>query len=704
MGPKSTEIAKEQEYFDLAEKQRERLRAAAEEAPEAAAHPAAAKALRRDAQLRKESLGPPGEQVAIGRIDAESGQTLYVGKHLIVDEAHAPLVISWKSPAAEPFYRASQADRLGLVRKRTFECTGNRIDDFVDVIYASMEAGPDADLLRDLSKGRTGRLRDIVRTIQEAQFEMIRAPLDQILVIEGGPGTGKTAIALHRVSWLLYHHRDKLRAEDVLIVGPHPTFTRYISAVLPSLGEEDVSQVDVAQLAPQVRRGRREHEAVARLKGDPRMVGLLARAVEARVGAPEPAERLQVDGRFITVPGAEIADAVASSQKAGGPYAQRRQVLRDKLVQLLADRGITTTAGAMENLLGRLWPQLTAAAFLRDLLGSRERLLAAAGDDFTVSEIQLLRRRGADRLSEEVWTRDDLPLLDEAEYLINGAPRRYAHIVVDEVQDLSPMQLRSIARRSLTGSLTVVGDLAQSTGSWARDAWEEVVAYLPNTLGHSVSQLRYGYRVPREIFEFTAPLLQIAAPETLAPEVVRRGPASPGVHKVQPAERAGRVAGLALAHAGEQRFVGIVCPPTLRAEVEEALAANGSEWSSADRGELGRAINLVSPQETKGLEFDAVIVIEPEEIVAIDPRGHRLLYVALTRTTGYLDIVCAGQPLPMVAPILTPSEVDNPEPELPVDEFTGLARQIEVMMRANVPQQRWAEVLRHAARRLGQVD
>jgi len=303
-----------------------------------------------------------------------------------------------------------------------------------------------------------------------------------------------------------------------------------------------------------------------------------------------------------------------------------------------------------------------------------------------------------------VWTRDDLPLLDEVDYLIGGPPRRYAHVVVDEVQDLSPMQLRSISRRSMTGSMTVVGDLAQSTGPWARDAWDEVITYLPHAMGHSVSRLRYGYRVPREIFEFTAPLLQIAAPDTVAPEVVRKGPASPGVHKVQPAERAGRVAGLALAHAGEHRFVGIVCPPSLRAEVEEALAANGSEWSSADRGELGRAVNLVSPQETKGLEFDAVIVVEPEEIVSIDPRGHRLLYVALTRTTGYLDIVCAGQPLPMVSPIMTPSEVDNPEPELPVDEFTGLARQIEVMIRANVPQQRWAGVLRHAARRLGQVD
>lgn len=701
MGPKSTEIAKEQEFFDLAEKQRERLRAAAEEAPDAAAHPAAAKALRRDAQLRRESLGPPDEAVAIGRIDAESGEIHYVGKHLIVDEAHEPIVISWKSPAAEPFYRASQADRMGLVRKRTFECTGNRIDDFVDVIYASVEAGPDADLLRDLGRARTGRLKDIVRTIQDAQFELIRAPLDQILVIEGGPGTGKTAIALHRVSWLLYQHRDRLRAEDMLIVGPHPTFTRYISSVLPSLGEEDVSQVDIAQLAPHVRRGRREHEQVAKLKGDLRMAGLLARALESRIGVPEAVERLQVDGRFITVPGAEIGDAVTASRNAGGPYSQRRQLLRDRLVHLLADRGITTTAGAMENLLGRLWPQLTAASFLRDLLGSRERLLAAAGEDFTVSEIQLLRRRGSDRLSEEVWTRDDLPLLDEADYLINGMPRRYGHIVVDEVQDLSPMQLRSIARRSLTGSLTVVGDLAQSTGPWARDTWAEVVAHLPTTYPHSVSHLRYGYRVPREIFEFTAPLLQIAAPQTVAPEVVRKGPASPGVHKVQPAERAGRVAGLALGHATDHRFVGIVCPPSLRAEVEEALAVNGSEWSSADRGELGRAINLVSPQETKGLEFDAVIVVEPEEIVAIDPRGHRLLYVALTRTTGYLDIVCAGQALPMVAPIMTPSEVVHPEPELPVDELSGMARQIEVIMRANVPQPRWAEVLRQTARRLG---
>ena len=199
------------------------------------------------------------------------------------------------------------------------------------------------------------------------------------------------------------------------------------------------------------------------------------------MGVPEPAERLLLDGRFVTLPGAEVAEAVAACRAADLPYAGRRRLLRERLTQLVRDRTGTGPANddAVANLVERLWPQLSAPAFLRDLFASRPRLRAAAGDDFTAEEVELLRRRGADRISEETWSAADLPLLDEVEHLLNGPGRRYAHIVVDEAQDLSPMQLRSVARRSATGSLTLVGDLAQSTGLWARDTWDEVTAHLP---------------------------------------------------------------------------------------------------------------------------------------------------------------------------------------------------------------------------------
>jgi DNA helicase IV len=394
----------------------------------------------------------------------------------------------------------------------------------------------------------------------------------------------------------------------------------------------------------------------------------------------------------------------ADSRAAAIGYAQRRTLLRNKLTQLVTQR-LGTDPGrqpALDNLVDRLWPQLTASAFLRDLLGSRDRLLAAAADQFTAAEVTLLHRRGADRLSQEHWSAADLPLLDEADALINGAPRRYAHIVVDEIQDLSPMQLRSVARRSATGSLTIVGDLAQATGAWAAQSWEEITRHLPDKLPVGIRPLRYSYRVPRQAYALAVRLLPVAAPAATAPEVVRDGPSEPVVHRVALAERAAQVAAVAIARAGEGAFVGIICPARCRREVESALAANGVTWSSADRGELGASVNLVSPREAKGLEFDAVVVVEPEAIVAEDERGHRMLYVALTRTTATLDVVCVGEPLPLAAPkseIAGPKDgIDAGRPAVPLADY------IANRIRATLPQQHWEHVLTLVRDRLSAAE
>src|SRR6266545_2068019 len=287
---------------------------------------------------------------------------------------------------------------------------------------------------------------------------------------------------------------------------------------------------------------------------------------------------------------------------------------------------------------------MSAPAFLRGLLGSKARLAAAAAGELTAAEAALLHRRGADRLSREVWSAADLPLLDEAEDLLNGPPQRFRHIVVDEAQDLSPMQLRAVARRSVTGSLTVVGDLAQSTGAWARDSWDDVLRYLPARQPSTITALRYGYRVPRRVYDFAAAVLPVAAPGVAPATVVREGPADPGIHRVDADVRAARAVEVARGHAEAGHFVGIVCPPSCRAELEAALAAAGVTWSGA---ELAAPVNVVAPREAKGLEFDAVVVLEPEDIVAGDPQGLRMLFVALTRTTKFLDVVCVGEPLPL---------------------------------------------------------
>ena len=697
----ATELAREQAYFNVAARHRDQKLADLAALPEAGAHPAAAAHLKRHADAVAAAVGGAGSAVAFGRIDDETGEKTYIGRHLIRDGASEVLVVNWQAPAAAPYFEASHDDPRGLTRKRTFSCEGNRIRYFTDVLFGQTGAGVDEFLLRELSRARSGVMRDIVATIQAAQYDIIRAPLDRVLVIEGGPGTGKSAVALHRVSWLRYRYRERL-GDDVLVVGPHPTFIRYVGEVLPGLGDHDVELRDIGQLAPRVRRGRAEPREVSRLKGEARMADLLRRALAARVGVPEPAERLLLDGRFVTLPGAEVAEVVAACQAADLPYAGRRRLLRERLTQLVRDRTGTGPANddAVANLVERLWPQLSAPAFLRDLFASRPRLRAAAGDDFTAEEVELLRRRGADRISEETWSAADLPLLDEVEHLLNGPGRRYAHIVVDEAQDLSPMQLRSVARRSATGSLTLVGDLAQSTGLWARDTWDEVTAHLPATYPVQVASLRYGYRVPRQVYALAAKLLPVAAPGVPAPEVVRDGPAEPRVHRVALAERADRAVAVAADYAAEGEFVGIVCPERCRREVEAALAANGLAWSSAERGELGSAINLVAPREAKGLEFDAVVVVEPEQIVAEDERGHRMLYTALTRTTKRLDIVCAGEPLPLAVPAV-------PAPRTPAEEESGrrfsdqdvarLAEYLAGHVRAAAPPQRWRDVLDQVA-------
>jgi DNA helicase IV len=706
--PKATELAREQAYFDTAAAHRDRKLADLADVPRAGAHATAVGHLRRHARVAAEAIGEAGSAVAFGRIDHETGEQLYVGRHLVRDDTYEVLVASWKSRAAAPYFEASQNDPRGLRRKRTFSCDGNTIRGFTDITFAGAAALVDEQLLAELARGRTGVMRDIVATIQTAQYDLVRSPLEQVLIIDGGPGTGKTAVALHRVSWLLYHHRDTLGPQDVLVVGPHPTFVRYIREVLPGLGDHDVALRPVGRLAPDVRRGRTEVPEVSRLKGDARMARLLARALAARVGTPEPAERLLLDGQFVTLPGAELAEALAACRAADLPYAEQRRMLAARLAELVRARGGSPDSvargdrggrDALAHLLERLWPQQSAPAFLRDLFASRRRLRALAGDDGGPSsdELDLLHRPGADRLSEEVWSPADLPLLDELEHLVNGPGHRYTHVVVDEAQDLSPMQLRSVSRRSASGSFTIVGDLAQSTGPWARERWQEVTDHLASAHPVVVTPLRYGYRVPRQVYELAAQLLPVAASTVEPPEVVRDGPADPTVHRVGVAARAGKVAAVATAHADNGQFVGIVCPARCRREVEAALAATEVSWGSAEQGDLDSAINLVSPQEAKGLEFDAVVVVEPEQIVAGDERGHRLLYVALTRTTRYLDIVCAGDPMPLWTPS-APADADTVGPIGPTArELQLLAEHLAGRVRSAVPAAAWPQLLARLA-------
>ena len=693
---RESEIKADQAHFDYAAAERDKRIEAAGQAGDAAAHPGAAEHLARHGKLVAEAMGA-ADAVAFGRMDLQDDR-LYVGRHLIRDDQGEVLVVSWKADAAAPFYSATHADPLGVTRKRTYECQGNTIIHFADVVFGQWPERADEFLERVLAQGRTGSMRDIVATIQAAQYDIIRAPLDQMLVIAGGPGTGKTVIALHRVSWLLSREEARLRPGDVLVVGPNTTFTRYIRNVLPDLGDSDVPIRDIAQLAPEVNGvGRGEAPEVAALKGDARMAGMLARSLEARIGEPEPVERLPWDGRFINLPGADIAEIIAECRALALPYDGRRAAFRERLGELVAQRAGQRAVGSpgVGNLLERLWPSQSAPAFLRDLLASRRRLEAAADRQLPATEIIRLYRQGAGRLGDETWSAGDLHLLDELHHLIRGDTPTYRHIVVDEAQDLSPMQLRSVARRSVNGSLTVVGDIAQSTGAWARDDWADVTGHLPDRLPVTVEQLRYGYRVPRPTYELAARLLPVAAPRTEPPRVVRDGPV-PRLHQVALHDRAEHVVATALAHLEAGRFVGVICPHRCRREVEAALTNRSVRWSG---GELTTdSVNVLSPVEVKGLEFDAVVVVEPEHIVAESDRGLRMLYVALTRTTGFLDIVAVGQTLPLTQP-----DSVAPAPAPPDDRERrnrSVAAHVVGQIRAATAPEDWEWILAEVAREL----
>jgi DNA helicase IV len=653
--------AEEQAYFDRAYDQRERMRARLDTLPEAAAHGGAADKLREFAEHAGRAMRAPGSAVAFGRMDTDQDETWYVGYHAIWDDQSDILVVNWQAPIATPFYEANVDDPMDLRLRRDFSTEGNKILEFQDVVFdETLRAdvarllepaegpGPISDaLLEDLERHRTGEMQDIVRTIQQAQYRLIRADLDQLLVIQGGPGTGKTAVALHRLSWLLFNHRDKLTPDNVLVVGPNPTFIRYIQKVLPGLGDRAIRQSALTGLVPDVQFGATEGSDLAKLKGDSRMERLVDRGLQDRISVPD--ETLQVDAGTTVVTFEPKKLAAQTDRFRALRFTAGRQRLREYVREEVIRRAGRSLErdGQIDALVDRVWPSLTPQAFLRELYGSERRLITAAQDDFTAADVRALYRRSEDKLSEEVWTRADAAVLDYCSYAMNGPPaRRYEHIVIDEAQDLSPMELGMIARRSVAGSMTVLGDVAQSAGGWARHSWDDVIEALSSQAPPRTEELDIGYRVPRQIFEFAAQLLPHIAPSVTAPQVVREGAPPVLVHATD-GKLGEKTVTAAAGYASSGLQVGVIVPTSVRSEIEEAFSDRDVNWFDARLHGLSGPITLVSPMDCRGLEFDAVVVVEPEAIVESEEQGHRLLYVALTRATKRMTVIHRGQALPL---------------------------------------------------------
>src|ERR1700734_2649294 len=622
-------------------------------------------ALSRRVSLLADSPRP----LLFGRIDEEGGPSWHIGRRHVEDELGDPVVVDWRAPVSMPFYRARVEEALGLQRRRQVMVDRRQVVAVADDLFGDAPGelsgtrlrGGDA-LLAELERARTGEMLDIVATIQAEQDEIIRAPLNQLLTVQGGPGTGKTAVGLHRAPFLLYNH-PLLSRDGVLVLGPSRAFLRYIAQVLPALGEEAVVQTTIGDIAPKAKVRAVEPMAVRRIKGGARMGELLRRALTGRRRPLEDDVSLRARFARATLDRQGVNDLVASIVARPAPYKSGRLALRSRLVsearaafrssgRLGADEawfeGELTSSEEFGALVDTLWPSVSPTSLVRDLLSSRDQLQRYSSGLFSEAEWQLLLRSRGSTVSTTAWSAHDLALLDEAAFLTGGRSRSYGHIVVDEAQDLTPMQFRMIARRAPSGSVTVLGDLAQATGPWTYTDWDEVRSHLPDAAPQHHDELTLGYRAPGRVLEFASRLLPVAAPGIQPTSSIRAGRTDPTVRRVRKSELAAAALEEAAALAAHHALVAVVVPEDLVPEATR-LARRDTHVGVLERDAMTRPVTIVPAPAAKGLEFDAVVVVEPAAIADDDQRGLRLLYVALTRPIQHLSVVHA-QPLP--APLL----------------------------------------------------
>jgi DNA helicase IV len=701
-----------------------------------------------DQRLQHLELG--GAPLCFGRLDLEAGDSYQVGRLSVLDERGDPLVIDWRAPAAEPFYRATGRNPMGLVRRRHLLTRGRTVvgldDELFDLVGAdrgNLSVVGEGALMAALGRSRTGRMGDIVATIQAEQDEIIRAPIPGILIVQGGPGTGKTAVALHRAAYLLYTNRQRLEDAGVLVVGPNRTFLRYIEQVLPSLGESGVELMTIDGLVGRTRAVASEPAEVERLKGDARMVRVVAKAVSDRQRTLAGDLVVPYGARNLRVPRAELARIVAQVAARSGTHNgrrgvfvrrikralwhQQRRIIESRLAHLptqptasddpsldpayeMAESVTLTLQREEENFLAtigqvpevraalaRMWPLLTPEDLLHDLFGSPALLRLAGRNLLEEHERDLLGRPRSSSAAGVRWTSADLALLDEAavhlgplprarrrrharvredaRWMIeetvgdialqtgeldptmrrqlidrltdrelaasaeeddDGAPAVYGHVIVDEAQDLSPMQWRVIARRCTIGSMTVVGDLGQASRPGAISSWDEALAHLPMRRRPRTAQLTVNYRTPAEIMDVAAGVLAVTDPGAEPPRSVRQAGTQPRFRRCAPDDL---VAGVVDSVADARRDLGegtlaVIAPERLVAPLRAALAIQTDGTDVLDA-----AVGLFTATETKGLEFDAVVLVEPYRVAGPTVAGLRGLYVALTRATRLLTVV-----------------------------------------------------------------
>ena len=585
-----------------------------------------------------DDLRSPGAGDFFGRIDTTDGgaERWYIGRRHIEDDRHDAVVVDWRAPIAAPFYRATAADSLGVELRRRFTLDDGAItaylDEHLDDPDAADVAGGIPDpVLAEIGAERTGAMREIVATIQAEQDFVIRAPMNQVLIVQGGPGTGKTAVALHRAAYLLFEHRRRLARDGVLVIGPNRAFLDYIANVLPSLGERSVRQCTVVDLCvPKVPITAVDDPATARVKGAAAMLDELGTAALAAITPPADDIVVPVGARRIVFPRAELAEWVARATTGVIPVNQRRHRLRAIAQQELRRRtdrdDVWPQAGPLRSALDAAWPTQQPVRLV----------------DRMLFELGLPGGRGKRR----AWTAADQLLVDEANSVLNGPPLTYGHVVVDEAQDHSAVALRVIGRRAATGSMTLVGDVAQSTTAAGQERWSDVFRLVAagDAAAGEVAELTIGYRVPEPILSVANRLLPLTGVAAVASRSVRRAGSPPAWVHVIPGVLAAEVAVTVGELQHRHRLTGVVAPLDQHDAIARSLAASGRRAVDHVHELAPGEVPLFGPEQVKGLEFDAVVVAEPQLILGGSRRGARLLYVAMTRAVQALALVTTCPP------------------------------------------------------------
>jgi DNA helicase IV len=624
------------------------------------------------ADRRRSLLDDPEVPLFFGRLDYAddapdtAGETFHIGRRHVHDEQGDPMVVDWRAPVSLPFYRATHAEPHGVRRRRRYGFHRGAMTSYEDEWIGRDGDGYSALLEAEIERPRVGPMRDIVATIQPEQDVIVRADLDLSVCVQGAPGTGKTAVGLHRAAFLLYAFRRRLARGGVLVVGPNAAFLRYIGDVLPALGEIEVRHRTVEQLAsetltqlhPRAEVRAEDEPGAAAVKGDPRMAVVLRRAVWAGVKPSDEPLVVPRGGARWRVAAYRAQEQLEMLRERDVRYGAARAMLAQRLAHevlvRMEEAGHITDDRVQESVarsrpvkqhVDAVLPTVDPARLVLRLTHDADFLAEASEGLLTGTEQSSLLRTGPARAPGSArWTLADAVLVDEAADLVERSGS-WGHVVVDEAQDLSPMMLRAVGRRAATGSVTVLGDLAQATTPWGARDWQEALGHLGKR-DAVVDHLTRGFRVPGEVIEYAARLLPHIAPGLEPPVSVRRTRGELEVRGGVDALAA--VVTRALAAPGS---IGVIVPD---AEVHgltsrlEGLGAEAHVVGVSVDDDLDARLQVVPVSLAKGLEFDHVVLVEPAAVVAGEPdrlTGLRRLYVCLTRAVTSL-VVLHDEPLP----------------------------------------------------------